>query len=79
MEVIQEFTDLRLKHSETLNLVKDLPDYKRITAENRFLLIREFEDFQKRESKKLGKKFQKMEAIKEFCEVNYQNSVKEKA
>lgn len=70
MEEITEFTDLRVKYREALNLVKDLPDYKRIPAENRFLLIREFEDFQKSESKKLGKKFRKMEAIKKFCEAN---------
>ena len=70
MEQIAQLTDLRLKYSETLNLIKDYPDIQRLRAETRYLLIKECEDFLKHEFERLSKKFRRSRAIEEFCDIN---------
>jgi len=48
--------------------IRDRPRYQRITAEKRFLLIKEYEDFfLPVEKERLGKGFRKVEAIKKYC------------
>ncbi len=59
-----------LQYAEILDLIKDLPDYQRVPAENRFLLIKEYEDFLKAESERLGKRVRKAEVLRYFCDVN---------
>lgn len=59
-----------LQYAEILDLIKDLPDYQRVPAENRFLLIKEYEDFLKAESERLGKRVRKAGVLRYFCDVN---------
>lgn len=66
--------DLRAENKVILNLIKDYPDYQRIPAENRFFLIKEYEDFLKREKESLGKKFRKVKALNKFCDFNNINA-----
>jgi len=70
MEEILQNDDLKLRYSETLNLIQDLQDYQRIPAENRFLLIKEYEEYFKKESERLGKGLRRIQAIKDFCDIN---------
>lgn len=70
MVQISQSTDFRLKYSGILDVIKDLPDKQRVRAENQFFLIKEYEDFAAKESKRLGKKFRKRLAIQDFCDFN---------
>jgi len=67
---ISNFDDLKSKYSETLDVIKNLPDYQKIPTENRFILIKEFESYRKKEAERLGKKFRKLKAMQEFCDFN---------
>jgi len=69
----REDAELRVRYAEALDQVKGHPDYKRIPAENRFLLIKEFEVFLKKESERLNSKRQKIKVMKAFCENNEVN------
>lgn len=73
MAVMDHFQKLKVEHREMLNLLSGYPDYKRIAAENRFFLIKEYEEFCKREAERLGKRFRKVQALKDFCNQNQKN------
>jgi transposase len=51
-------------------MVKKLPDWQRIRAEEHFLLLKEYEDtFVKKEMLLSGSKFRKCLALRKFCEI----------
>ncbi len=52
---------LRMRYCVILDRIKDVtPDFKRIRAEQRFLLIKEYEDiFVKKERELLGRQFRR--------------------
>jgi len=70
MKEIYQSTDLQLKYSEAFNLIRDLPDKQRIRAENRFLLIKEFQDYAKEEAERLGRRFRITPAMEDYCDIN---------
>lgn len=50
--------------------IRGRPPYQRSTAEKRFLLIKEYEDFfLPAEKERLGQDFRKVEAIENYCEL----------
>lgn len=51
--------------------LKTLPDYNRVPAEKRFLLIKGFEEyFVKKEAEALGSMFRRKKAMGKYCELN---------
>lgn len=59
---------MREKYDETLQYFSRLPEYNRIMAEDRFLLLREFEEyFSIEEQNRLGNDFRVTSARKRFC------------
>lgn len=60
--------DLRVRYCVELDKLKDLPDFNRVRAETRFLLLKEFTDrFEVVEKKRLGIRFTRTIAAKSFC------------
>ncbi len=61
----------RIKYCVELDRIKEFPDYQRLRAEVRFLLIKEYEDdFLKQETLRLGTDYKKHRATKKFCKIN---------
>ncbi len=59
---------MREKYDETLQYFSRLPEYNRVMAEDRFLLLREFEEyFSIEEQRRLGNDFMVTSARKRFC------------
>lgn len=73
MKKMYQIPDLNRESNEELNRVKDLLEYQRIHAENRFILIQRYKDFLEFEAQRLGKKFRKVQALKVFCNQNHKN------
>ena len=55
---------------EALRAIAHHPDYNRIYAEFRYLLIKEASRFQGKERKRLGKAYRARRALKDFCQKN---------
>ena len=64
METTYHPPELKLEYEDVLKFIKGFPDYQKIPAENRYLLIREYEIFIKKEADRLGKQFRKIQALK---------------
>ncbi len=61
--------NLKLKYCVILDQIKDVPDSSRILAEQRFLLIKEYEDiFVKKEQELLGRQFRNKKATIKYCQ-----------
>ncbi len=61
--------NLKLKYCVILDRIKDVPDSSRILAEQRFLLIKEYEDiFVKKEKELLGRQFRNKKATIKYCQ-----------
>lgn len=60
--------DLKSQYSDVLMQFSNLPDYNRVRAENRFLLLREFDEcFAVKEKTRLGGKYRVHMAKHRFC------------
>jgi len=61
--------DPRIRYCVELDRLKDLPEFNRVRAETRFLLLKEFDDrYEKDEKRRLGKGYRKKTAAAAFCE-----------
>lgn len=62
--------DLRERFRDILFTISDEPDFKKTKAEERFLLIKEYQiRFEKRERYRMGESFRKDQVIQQFCTV----------
>ena len=60
--------DLRVRYCVELDKLKGLPDFNRVRAETRFLLLKEFKaGFEVMEKKRLGSRYRRTIAAKNFC------------
>jgi|GEM_PF-1090989 len=64
----QMWAKLRIQYAKQLHLIRERPDFKRIHAEKRFLLIKEFEIYVENEAAHTDVKRRKMKLLKAFCE-----------
>lgn len=70
---MRKFQIPRLKTKDYNKMIKSLqclPEYKRIPAENKLDLIKAYEAIARKEMRWMGKKFNKGESLKNFCEQN---------
>ncbi|MBJ6800215.1 IS630 family transposase [Geomonas propionica] len=62
--------DPRIRYCVELEKVRDLPDFQRIRAEARFLLVKEYLNvFLKHEAKRLGSEFRVNAATNDYCTI----------
>ncbi len=56
------------EYNKMIRYLKTLPDYKRTIAEKKLFLIKSYEATARKEIRRLGKKFRKVESIERYCD-----------